>query len=367
MPSSESCSSARLPARFTDGLRSVVSNRFTRTLLAYAGSPRSLAGVLAALTLAPAALAQAPAEKPRFIQPGGNDQGWAARRDPSRIGFAGVDARGFAGRGFGLRPFVADGTSGAGQSAPGIVARQRGTGLLLLRWVSARYADELWIGYDGVDFSARALLDGSVGLRLPFTRYGGPVARVALYAEATQLTGFSKTELRLGAGEFGYSYARGAGHLDLVFQIGPTWLGHVDLGSTHRNLAGLTWGTYLSSGWEDLILDFRIHQIAQDAAAGPVTDLRAEVCGLLGARAPRPSRTTRGAAARAFSGPNARDFRALLCADVSYGYAAAETAADPGDPNGPAAAASSSRWSTIGLSILIGRSSRLDPLPRVGL
>jgi hypothetical protein len=232
---------------------------------------------------------------------------------------------------------------------------------LSTRWLSARYADELWFGYDGIDVSARALLDASFGFRLPVTLYGGPVARLALYAEVTQLTGWSKTELRLGGGEFGWSYARGAGHLDLVLQIGPTWLGQADLGATHRNLSGLTWGAVLSSGWEELIFDVRMSQIAQDSAAGAVTDLRAEVCGLLGGRDPRPTKTTRGKGVRAFAGPSGRDFRASLCADVSYGYAEAEGAAPP------ASTGTSSRWTTIGVSILIGRSSRLDPLPRLGL
>jgi hypothetical protein len=314
-----------------------------------------VAVVLAAVTLSfgPARAQAEPAPAP-IIVPGMNEEEWAKRPAGGKVGHAGMEAAGFAGRGYGIRPFVGDGTAGPGQSTVGVALRERGTGLLMARWISARYLDEIWLGYDGVDFAARALLDASIGLRLPLLRSGGPVARVALLAEATQLTGWSKTELRLGAGEFGWTYARGPAHLDLVFQIGPTLLGQVDLGATHRNLAGLTWGAYLTSGWEDLLLDFRMSQIAADSA-GPVTDLRAEVCGLLGGGKPRPTKTTRGRSAAVFAGLHGRDYRATLCADVSYGRASDGAASDP------------SRYSTVGISILIGRSSRLDPLARPGL
>lgn len=316
-------------------------------------------GLAAALVCSWPARTLAQEGEPKLLRPGGNEEAWAGRKTTGGVGHAGVEARGFAGRGFGVRPFVADGTAGQGQSTTGIVARERGTGLLSTRWLSARYADELWLGYDGVDFSARALMDASFGFRLPVTPYSGPVARVALFAEVTQLVGWNKTELRLGVGELGWSYARGAGHLDLVLQLGPTLLGQVGLGTTQRSLSGLTWGALLSSGWEELLFDLRINQIAQDSAAGPVTDLRAEVCGLLGGREARPTKTTRGKDARAFVGPKARDFRASLCADVSYGSAAADPASEGTE--------GTTRWTTIGLSILIGPSSRLDPLPRLGL
>lgn len=302
---------------------------------------------------------QAEPEQPPIIVPGVSEEDWAKRPADAKVGHAGMEAAGFAGRGYGIRPFVGDGTAGPGQSTTGILARERGTGLLMARWISARYLDEFWLGYDGVDFAARALLDASVGLRLPLWRYSGPVARLGLLAEATQLTGWSKTELRLGTGEFGWTYARGAAHLDLVFQIGPTLLGQVDLGPTHRELAGLTWGAYLTSGWEDLVLDFRMSRIAADSA-GPVTDLRAEVCGLLGGKKPRPTKTTRGRAAAVFAGPRSRDYGAMLCADASFGAASGTSRDDP-------SLAESARYSTVGISILIGRSSRLDPLERSGL
>lgn len=294
--------------------------------------------------------------------PGQNEAEWA-QGPKGKVGRTGVDAAGFASRTIGARTFVADGTSGAGESTLGFIARERATALLLSRPISARYADELWLGYDGVDFTGRALIDGSVGLFLPVTPYTGPVARLGLFAEVTQQVGLFKTELQLGTGEFGWTFARGAAHFDLVFQIGPTLLGQVDLGPLHRALGGVTWGTNLSSGWEDLTLDLRMNQIGQDSTDGPVTDLRAEVCGLLGGRPAKPTATTRGADAQPFVGPNARDFRALLCADVSYGQASTFAT----DPAVPSAAMLSSRWTTVGISILIGRASRLDPLPRVGL
>lgn len=323
---------------------------------------RTIATALVLLaSLAPARTSQAQESegKPVYLRPGGHEKEWA-KRDSGPVGHAGADASGFASRTFGVRPFVADGTSGAGQSTFGITARERATGLLLWRWLSARYGDELWLGYDGIDFTGRALIDASFGLRLPVTSYTGPVARLGLFAEATMLAGFSKTELRLGTGEFGWTYARGATHLDLVFQVGPTLLGEVNTGPATRGLSGLTWGPILSAGWEELTLDLRMSQIAADSADGPVTDLRAEVCGLLGGHPTRPTKTTRGKDARVFAGPNGRDFRALMCADVSYGSvdAFAPTAG---------AAVSPSRWATVGISVLIGRASRLDPLPRLGL
>jgi len=276
------------------------------------------------------------------------------------VGVAGVEASGFAGRGFGLRPFVADGTAGEGRSTTGFLARERGTGLLLTRWLSARYTDEIWLGYDGVGFSGRALLDASLGLHIPITNYFGPVVRAGLLAEITHQTGWSKGELRLGSGEFGFSYARGPTHFDLVFLLGPTLLGHVDMGPLHRGLSGLTWGTYLTSGWEDLLLDFRISQIGADSGLGPVTDLRGEACGLLGRRPQRPTRSSRGKKARAITGPHGRDFRGAMCVDVSHGYAAPDAGAVGG-------AALPSRWTTIGISLLFGRSSRLDPARKFGL
>jgi len=317
--------------------------------------------VLAAVVLPirPAFAQTAPAPAP-IIVPGVSEEEWAKRPAGAKVGHAGMEAAGFAGRGYGIRPFVGDGSAGPGQSTVGVVARERGTGLLMARWISARYADEIWLGYDGVDFAARALLDASIGLRLPVSRFSGPVLRLALLAEATQLTGWSKTELRLGAGELGWTYARGSAHLDLVFQLGPTLLGQVDLGATHRELAGLTWGAYLTSGWEDLLFDFRMSQIAADSGDGPVTDLRAEVCGLLGGRKPRPTKTTRGRGAAVFAGLHSRDYQATLCADVSYG-AASNGAASNG------AASEATRHTTVGISILFGRSSRLDPLKRTGL
>jgi hypothetical protein len=299
---------------------------------------------------------------PKFIVPGQNEGEWA-KKPAGKVGRTGVDAAGFASRSVGVRPFVADGTSGQGQSTLGILGRERATGLLLTRFVSARYGDELWLGYDGVDFAGRALIDGALGFYLPVARFTGPVARVGLFAEVTQQVGLFKTELQLGTGELGWTYARGASHLDVVLQLGPTLLGQLDLGPLHRSLGGLTWGTSVSAGWEELTLDLRMSQIGQDSAEGPVTDLRGEVCGLLGGRPARPTKTTRGADARPFVGPNSRDFRALLCADMTYGSAAAFAT----DEASPSAARSASRWTTIGISILIGRATRLDPLPRVGL
>jgi len=301
-------------------------------------------------------------EPPKFIVPGQHEAEWATR-PTSKVGRTGVDAAGFASRTGGVRTFVADGTSGQGHSTLGVVVRERATALLLTRLLSARYGDELWLGYDGVDFTGRALIDGSFGFYLPVSRYMGPVARVGLFAEVTQQVGLFKTELQLGTGELGWTFARGAQHLDLVFQLGPTLLGQVDLGSLHRSLGGVTWGASMSSGWEELTFDLRMSQIGQDAAEGPATDLRAEVCGLLGGGPARPSKTTRGADAKAFVGPNSRDFRALLCADLTYGSASAFASG----PAQPSAATMSSRWTTIGISVLIGRASRLDPLPRLGL
>ncbi len=166
---------------------------------------------------------------------------------------------------------------GKDRSTLGILARERATALLLTRFVSA--ATETSCGSATTGWTSLvALLSTALWA---FTCRSRPTRGRSLAWVCSRRSrsrwGSSRRNCSSARARLGWTYARGARHLDVVLQLGPTLLGQVDLGSLHRSLGGLTWGAAVSSGWEELTLDLRMSQIGQDSAEGPVTDLRAEV------------------------------------------------------------------------------------------
>jgi hypothetical protein len=237
------------------------------------------------------------------------------------------------------------------------MAYERAVGVFSAAFITARYFDELWLGSDGVDLTFAMSLQGALGVFWPIAAHHGPFLRMELRADLRQEGAWSFGQLRLPGAQAGWTYSLGVTQWELLLHTGVSLAGHVDTGLVRRELEGFAYGGALSFAWEDLRLDADLSQIAPGADLRPVTDLRAHACGFLGKRPQRPTTSTRGRSVPVYSGPAANDFRASVCADVSF-LSADFAAASPG-------ASENAQQTFVGLSILVGRFSRLDPAPQL--
>lgn len=213
---------------------------------------------------------------------------------------------------------------------------------------SARYADRLWLGYDGRDFTYEFALNGSLGVFLPVGSHHGPVFRGALRSEALQLTGLNLTQVAVPAGEIGYSYLNGPNQLEFVGLMGPSLAGELRRGDQGVSLSGLLWGAGVTARWQAL-------SVAVDAAFTELPNSQrtmrgvAHVCGILGALrgAPR-SKSPMDESFLARAAEDSRKIRVSLCADLSsIQYWPGQSERD------------TMSVTSVGLSLLLGNISRL--------
>ncbi len=288
-----------------------------------------------------------------LIRPGGNELEWA-RREPEPVPRAGVEPRGFAARGMGIRGMVHR-TQGPGRrAAPGFMAYERGIGVLSGAFVTGRYFDELWIGYDGLDVTYSLSVQGAFGVFWPIRAHHGPLARISLRGDLRQQGGWSLAQLRLPGAQLGWTYSLGVTQFEALVHASPALLGHVDSGAGRRQLQGMSYGGSLSLAWQDLRLDLDVSEVAPVADLGSMTDIRGHLCGLLGKGPVRPTTSTRGPSPPVYSGPAAHDFKASVCTDISILSTILMDAS--GQPH-----SNPSTQAVIGISVLIGRFTRLDP------
>lgn len=293
-----------------------------------------------------------------IITPGRHEREWR-RLGPAAgapVPRAGVEPRGFGSRAIGVRGIVQRTTTLDSESSAGAMAYERAIGILMAQAVTARYFDEMWIGTDGIDLSYALAVSGAVGLFLPIRDYHGPFARLELRANLRQEAGWSIAQLRVPGAQVGWTFSRGVTQWELLIHGSAALLGHVDTGLFRRPLEGLAYGGALTMAWQDLRLDADLSLIAPETGLAAVLEVRAHACGLLGKKRERPGKSTRGSGVPVYVGPAANDFRASMCADVSLLSAEGSVMG-----SGPSAATQT----FVGLSILVGRFTRLDPPPKL--
>jgi hypothetical protein len=271
---------------------------------------------------------------------------WARQSQRPAPGQAGLSPNGFALRAFQLRGVAARGLEPA-DTGPLFAAGERADALLHVGKWSARYHDEIWLGYDGQDIAFRFSMSASLGVFLPIEPSHGPVLRANLSGELFQLRSLNLSQLTLPGAEVGYTFLKGTAQAEFVGLIGPTLLGEFKT-SERWDLSGLSWGGALTFRWQALSLtaDAILTEVSRD-----MRSIRANsrLCGLLGEHPPRPTRSSRGPDAPVWAAPSTRDYWGAICTDFSY-FAVGSSAEFPSSVSGQ---------HSVGISLLVGRISRL--------
>lgn len=204
--------------------------------------------------------------------------------------------RGFGMRGIGLRGSAAElraPAANAGSWSGGGDLYARGIGVLRLDFLSARYFDELWIGYgsEGLRYQLAGQL-GLGGIWL-FDDAHGAVLRFAMRGDLRREGRVFSSEIRLPGGELGYSWSRGKRQVELVGHIGSTLTGRFNPEEQTRHLRGVTYGASLSFSLARLRLDGDLSQVAARSELGAVTHIRAHFCWLSEDRPGRKERASK--------------------------------------------------------------------------
>lgn len=197
-------------------------------------------------------------------------------------------ASGMGLRGIGLRASSArtdtDGAESAAWSAGGDLY-ERGVGVLRLDFWSARYFDELWIGYGSEGF--RYQLAGQLGFGVIWlfdeASHGGGhgiVTRFAMRGHLRREGDVFSSEVRVPGGELGYHWTSGNRQLELIAHGGATLTGRFNPLDERRVLRGATYGASLSFEWARLRLDADTSLVAATAELGGVLQARAHLCAL---------------------------------------------------------------------------------------
>lgn len=293
-------------------------------------------------------------------QIGQHQKAWAQAKQEGPFKRVGTDAQGFAMRTFGLRGGTWLSREPSDRNAV-IGAQEFADALFHVGFWSARYRDQVAIGYDGKDITYSLALDASLGAMLPLGKGHGPVLRAAMRGELFQLGGFNFGQLVLPGGEAGYSYSQGPLQWELIGSLGPALVGEFRYQSSRLDLSGLVWGGGVTFRWQ--ALSFRLDAAATELGAGRRSaETRGHLCGLLGGRPAEAQSSTRGKNVRVRAGRHARDFRVAICADFSSILALGASESGPALPGNLGPALNEASLTQVGLSLMFGRISRLDTL-----
>jgi len=292
-----------------------------------------------------------------------HQKAWSEAKLDGPFKRVGADAQGFVMRTAGIR----GGTwlsRGPSESNAMITAEEFADALFHVGHLSARYRDQLAIGYDGKDITYRLALDASLGVFWPLATGHGPVLRAAMRGELFQLGGFNFGQLVLPGAELGYSYSKGPLQWELIGSLGPALSGEFRYQSNRLDLSGPVWGGGVTFRWQEL--SFTLDEAVTEPGGGRRSiATRGHLCGLLGGRPPEAQNSSRGKNVRVRAGRSARDFRLAVCADFSSLMALSSGQDEP--PSGETGSLSEASLTQVGLSLMFGRISRLDTLKETGL
>lgn len=261
----------------------------------------------------------------------------------------GEQAEGYAERSIGLRGAFSD-------SADGVSAAivERGAAWLAGDVLTARYADELFLGHSERDIVYRAALQATIGLRWSSSSGGGPFVRTGLGLGIEQDGGLRLATVRLPMVEVGYQFAKAGRLVDLALSAAPLLTGYFDGHGLSVPLGGASFG-----GTAAMVLPPALFALdttlLQAGDGGFLTEGRSRVCWLANFVAPTALHRTGDPRRPLVVGPAAREARFSLCA---FGRVTSFAALDAYNGGGSPAFGA-------GLTLSFGTHSLLDPAPRV--
>ncbi len=266
----------------------------------------------------------------------------------------GEQASGFVVRMLGVRGSLLSSTSpaieGREPMAGGAFAG-RGLALLSGEIMSARYFDDLWIGYDsgGTTYSLSGQI--ALGARWQILPQTGPFVRFEMRGEMRRQGGWYYSSFRLPGAQVGWGTIKGLFQGELMAHGGTSLTGRLRSGDIERDVVGPVAGAAISLIYDRLSLDADMSYLGLGQERGTLLDARGNFCTFWGKHPPQHTYKPIARPESDFYGPLSAEFQWAFCADASILRDTSPATMSP----------ASRQQFVMGLSFLVGRALRLDP------